>query len=172
MCGQPITGTRKTCSNACRQKKYRRNRACNVTALQSEALSEIQRKLDQLLEHLSQAPVEGPKALARPFKAVPALGLETLEVVQAKGNNQSGRILTLQVWLTANTQNVRLFNERDLDLVLGHPAFNQALIQGEINRRKKQVTPVPPPAPASNGKRLPGAEVVFAAPHLDDLELL
>jgi hypothetical protein len=125
----------------------------------------------QQRETLPLAPAHTPL----PSRDSNPLLADTLEIKSSPSkNNQSGRILTLQVWLTADIKNIRLFKPEDLELVTGHPAFNQEIIRAEIARRKKADTTAPatPIPPSSTGKKLKGADLVFAAPSFEDMELL
>lgn len=107
-----------------------------------------------------------------------------LEVKKTTKSVNAGRILILQVWLTSSDKNIELFKPEDLEMVTGHPAFNQTLIKNEIKRRAKlaknagaqQATPVP--AEKGQGgevapgelRKIAGADKPLAEPNYDDLE--
>lgn len=114
---------------------------------------------------------------ARPNQRHDVAALPDLEVKlpTSKPTGKSGRVLLLQVWLASNQAHIDLFKDDDLQLVLGHPAFNQSLIQAEIQRRAKEVaapvltTPAPQPR---QSRPIKGSEVALPAPNFDDLDLL
>lgn len=151
-----------------------------------EGLHQQLAQLQQLLAQRESLPEPSrPLRLASPTPDVPALELLTVERAAGKPS-QAGRILTLQVWLASDSKNIALFKEADLELVRGHPAFNQALIQAEINRRatSQRVSlsgdqevrhsggQIVSPSKSQGGiKKIAGAEVELPPPDLDDLSL-
>lgn len=169
---------------------YFRERFANATpAPQPDWLHGQLEQLRELLQQRPMLPSGDSPALpeSRPIAKLPAannINNIDLEIKKTSKPVNAGRILILQVWLTSSEKNIELFKAEDLEMVTGHPAFNQSLIKAEIARRKKaaQFTPQPaaekpviaepPPATTGNSKQLKGAEIEFAAPDFEELDLL
>jgi hypothetical protein len=139
---------------------------------QNQALEQITRQL-QALNQGAPTSIANNAPRPSPNRDNPDDLLEIKPKSTKPGN--SGRVLLLQVWMASNVEHIKLFNTEDLELVTGHPAFNQALIEAEKARRRQAAVPSPPPsAPLQVGqsKKIKGSEGELPPPNFDDLDLL
>jgi hypothetical protein len=105
----------------------------------------------------------------QPALPLPDISPIELEITKSNAPSHSAKIAVLQLQLTASPDNVRTFSEDDLQLVKGHRAFNQAMIEAELARRMSTTSSVV--VSGGNAKPLAGASIQFSEPDEIDLEL-
>lgn len=177
VCGEPTRPRAKYCCGAHKQAAYReRNAARNVTALRLEdfgrvmaALEEIKARLDSLPTHHQE---ELPTRASQPHSPLPTGDLIEFSRPTVKAG-KAGQIMLLQVWLASKTENISLFTDADLELVTGHPAFPQRLIEAEKARRAGAASSAINQEASPAIRTIKGAESVnLTPPNFDDLDLL